>query len=109
MIVKGARIGFVSGCAVLAIGCLAMLFMVMGASEPPMTHGVVVDLRHEPAHSITTMVSTGKVMVPMTTPVPAKWQVVLSDGERMEIFSVPQGDWDLLSVGDSVPVGVGWR
>jgi hypothetical protein len=71
--------------------------------------GIVIDKTYTPAHTTTTMLLVGKIMVPQTQYYPESWSVTISgrneDGERDErTMSVPGPAWDTVEIGETVVV-----
>lgn len=104
-------VGLISLLALLIIAWITLSIADYRAKHVPVVSAVVVDKRYRPASSTTTMIYTGKVMVPSTTQSREAWIVVSDvlgvDGEvrRLE-YSIDPITWERLAPGDVwVPPG----
>ncbi len=94
-------------CSVIEVLIILAIVGILAAIAVPawenykdraVTSGVVTSKRFEPAHTDTTMVMTGKVMVPITNSYPDRWQITVrgegADGDwRTREVYIPEAEW----------------
>ena len=91
---------------ILLAACVVLIGVVIYAEyqlhQP--VKGEVVETRFEPAHTTTTIVTSGKVMVPVITHHPDRWFAKVRDKEDGEIKAreISRALYESVKVGDYV-------
>lgn len=85
------------------IGILAAVAVPL-FSSPDIYVGKVYDKKFTPAHSTTTMIMAGKVMVPSTTHHPDRWRICIEGHKGEErltaCFPAPKHVYDKTNIGE---------
>lgn len=104
----GCIIGIITGLAVLFVIVLISygIFYVADSAWRPEEKGIGIVSNKEftPAHTTTTLVMSGKVMIPISTYYPDNYSLIISLGELSDSFSVDENYYNEITIGTKLKI-----